>query len=225
MRKFLLVCLLAYAATAAAQEKSGLPVADLIKSRSFVFVVSDVQKKPGFNGVYGYGSQPRYINPNPSAMTISQSERVTSLTPGASGSNVQVEYYRLSQLDGSYFTAYNIPQPRNSNSIDDKGEQIYLTQKGNGIIISESKNPKSVAELKNAGAYTLSANNYKIKSSKKSDGSLTLTYTLKGGDQKQTFYIDVDQLGNAVLIQEPTKEFTTYMYGKIQQIPEKSETN
>ncbi len=219
MRKFILFGLLAYASTAHAQNKSNLSVADLIESKRFVFVVNDVKKKPGLNGVSGLSSFIYHDKPNPSVMTVRQSYNVTILNWGKA---VAQDYYRAAQSTGSYFEVYDIKDNKNSNTVNNNGENIYFTQNDNGIMVSESKDPNSITELKNVGSYFLSNNDYKLKSSEKANGSFTLKYTLKGAGEKQTFYIDVDQEGNAVLMQAPTKEFTTYLYGEIKQIPEKS---
>lgn len=215
MKKFILSCFIAYASTAVAQDKLSISIADLIESKRFVFVVNDIEKKPGFNGVSGYAPYVFTDSPNPSAMTVRQSYNVTSLPVNK---DIQRQYYKLSQSDGSYFEAHNLSGNKTAPTVEDKDKQIYLSQNDGAITISESKNPKSVAEIQISDNYVLAAENYKMKSSKKSDGSVTLKYTLKSDNQKQTFYLNVDKEGDAVLIQQPTKEFTTYMYGKIEQL-------
>ena len=216
MRKFILFGLLAYASTALAQEKTSLSVADLIESKRFAFVVHEVEKKPGFNGKSGYAPYVFSDNPNPSVMTVRQSYNVTSLPVQ---NNVQRQYYRLAQTDGSYFKAHNLYGNKTAASVEELREQIYLTQNDDQLIISECKDPRSILDLKGDKFYDLSSKNYKFKSSKKSNGSLTLKYTLERNNQKETFYIDVDAEGKAVLIADPTAEFTTYIHGRIEQIP------
>ena len=219
MRKFILFGLLAYASTAHAQNKSNLSVADLIESKRFVFVVHEIEKRAGLNGVSPYATNTFLNRANPSVMTIRQSYNVTSLPIHNA---YQQDYYRLTKSDGSYFSVNSLNGKTIALTEEDKGKHIYLTQNGGSIMISEAKNPKSVGELQVFGDYVLAADSYKLKSSKKSDGSVKFKYTLKGNDQKQTFYLNVDKKGNAVLIQQPTDEFTTYMYGKIEAIPQKA---
>jgi hypothetical protein len=220
MKKIILVCLCFIGLQAVAQKKINQELSKLVDIKNFVFIVSEIKKKPGFNGS-SYSNMPRVNTSqlNPSTLSIEASKNLTSMVPGSSGSNRQVEYYRLSQLDGSYFTAYNIKNP--SLSTDQKLDSVvYLIQKDSQLVISTAKNPSSVNEIIKKDFYVLANSSYKLKANKKTKSSQILTYTLGNGASSNKIYLEIFADGKAILQNESSPESTTYLYGHIE-IPNK----
>ncbi|RZK60481.1 MAG: hypothetical protein EOO91_01195 [Pedobacter sp.] len=214
MKKLLTVCLLVYASHALAQIKS-TEVDSLIKNKTFTFIVSDVKKRPGLNGISGSSNNyAAAYNINPSVMTPLQSQKITSIPIGGNGSYVQTEYYRLSQLDGSYFTSYQLyKKDKNLSSKDTYA--IYLIQGREQLTLNSLQNPSTVAKIKSSDFYAIQSADYELKSAKKNNGKWLLTYHLKNGDQAQAFYLNINPDGSAILTQQATRESTTVLQGFI----------
>jgi len=213
MKKILLICLLAYLAPAAAQEKID-KLSKSIEDKNFAFVVSEIKKKPGFNGSSGYNFKTaNFTQQNPSTLSTQTSKMITSSSPV--DNSELIRYYRLSALDGSYFTAYNIDNSLKSTSNDTVAEAIYLIQKNNELLISTVKNPNSVNEIMQKDFYAMKESTYKLKHSKKNKSSQVLTYILGSGNNKSKIYLEIFSDGKATLQQEAKAETTTFLNGYI----------
>lgn len=166
MKKFLIICLLAYTSYVSAQGKS-TEVDSLIKNKTFTFIVSEVKKRSGLNGITGTSNNyAASYNINPSVMTPLQSQKITSKPIGGNGSYVQTEYYRLSQLDGSYFTSYQLDKKNKNLSLKDN-YAIYLIQGREQLTINSLQNPTTVAKIKSSDFYAIQSADYELKSAKK----------------------------------------------------------
>ncbi len=212
MKNLIIAYLLAYATPLIAQHKL-INVDSLIKNKKFVFVTTEIEKKPGFNGSYGF-SKPNgaAYNVNPAVMTIRQSFNITSREPGSTGSHIQEEYYRLSELDGSYFTAYNIAIDK-KKEISTNGFSLFLIQDTNNLALSNLLNPSSINAIKKSEFFGLGRESYETEYNRKNSGTWLITYKIKDENKRHTFYLEVKQNGIATLTQEPEKEYTTILTG------------
>lgn len=214
MKKLLMLCLMAYATHAVAQEKS-VNIDSLIESRSFALVINKIEKKPGFNGPVSHYTQTANFNQfNPSVSTPLQKANIIDIPVGAMGSNRVDEFYRLSQTDGSYYSAFNINPKLNAYSHIDS-DVIFLIQDGNELKVTATKDPKNLNEIVNNDYLDFSKGNFQLETSKKNNNGYLLTYIFKQDKSKRKIYIDVDNKGNVAASGQPTKEFTTFFNGNL----------
>ncbi|RZL47501.1 MAG: hypothetical protein EOP00_11800 [Pedobacter sp.] len=215
MKKLLIVCLLAYF-TPSFGQKSSINIDSLIESQHFTFIVTEIQKKPGFNGVSNVPVNPVYTYQyNPSVTTPSQKANIVNMSLGSNGIHRQQEFYRLSVLDGSYRNTYQQNDKTQKKVINGQRYEVYFIQEKDKIEISEQQNPSSLDVVMNDVLISYAKPGVNITSKKKKNGNWLITYGLKNQDETRKFYMDIEKDGKATLTQSAQKTSTTILYGYI----------
>ncbi|WP_113654502.1 hypothetical protein [Pedobacter namyangjuensis] len=215
MKKILLICLLAYLAPAAAQEKID-KLSKSIEDKNFAFVVDNVKTKGSKAGYISVTGPNLYTDANPSTLSPAASERLTSQTNinQLAFTSEKQEYYNRILGDGSYFPPGYLKS--NFKSTDStKSQAVYLIQDDHELKIITTENPKNVKEIYKSSFLAFSNDAYKIKSFKKKKDGYAIVYVLKTGNNTRKLYLNIDNNGKAILQGEPNGQTTTYFYGEI----------
>ena len=217
MKQFIILCLLAYAIPSIAQQIARGDVADLLKSGHFSFVVTKIEKKPGLNGSLGFKTDgPTWFGVPAGTTSIRESLFYTSNTFGP-GSAYSQEYYKSAAGDGSYFSAFQIPLAEVGKEVIKApvDKAVYFVQTNSDFLISKLDNPNTLEQIQNDGGQNITSKNISVKSSKKNDGIVLLTYKITDSDGVKKWYLEVMPDGKATLQTPPTRTEKTILSGYI----------
>jgi hypothetical protein len=217
MKRLLTICLLGTFTSAFAQQKLKVDNAQLLKTQSFAFVATSIEKRPGTDGSSGYNFDMSAYGTAVVASTtsIQQSLAYTSNTTGP-GSAYTDKYYESAAGDGSYFTAYGIPLAKGAKKqLNLDTSAVYFNWKGSKLVLSNVENPKTLNDINSSSFAVIPSVNVKTKLSSKKDGSSRLILKINADKDYKIFYLNVQSDGKAVLQTPPNKHESTYIHGYI----------
>jgi|GEM_PF-1295130 len=199
-----------------AQEKAANTTGKLVESKKFAFIVTDIKRKPGFNGDRGYAKideNYRYGNTD-NLYSVAASLALTSKGPGVPGYEYFTrDYYSRSTSGPSAVIAVDNKPVAPKSHLDSLMGNIYLVQHPDVVLVKTS--PHDFDDLQQNGFYGFATGQYKLDAAKKNGGKWALTYVVGEGDKKRKFYVDVFANGKVVLKDEPNDNATNYLYGYI----------
>lgn len=203
MKKLLTLCLLAYCAQSLAQNKSA-DIDSLIKGKTFTFIIDGVSDPSNKSAAY----QPSIPNVNAALLTMSDRQKLTTAPVVGVGEYANNYAKVVESRDAGYTTAF---QNVNNKNTSNGNQVIYLVQKQDQLLISESESPFSLSKIGSDEYYTLDSKNYQVKYFKRNSGNWVLTYHLKDGKKSRTFYIEAKPNGSATLKDGSTAVFYGYI--------------
>lgn len=193
------------------------PVADIIKTGTYAFVVDSISIKPGYATRTGSTPSNYYAMPGvpiPSASTIGQSLAVTSNKDFAKN----YEFSRLANGDGSYFSYYDIDTDHAKQKKLNFNQQIFLLKNGEALSVREIKNPSTKEEISKSLIKDFDKSLYVDKIKQKTNGNTVITYSINGDQYKNKLYLEIFPNGRAKLSGDPEKYQSSIMFGQILQI-------
>ena len=218
-KRLLLTCLtIGLLNSTFAQEKES--ISDLIKSKTFAFIVTKVENKAGILGPE-FAVFPNFDAINPSTASIETSRKLTTDAPVAS--YYLADYYRQAMGIGSYFDAFNIQKSTYKPKTRTINNSIILVQQPEALLLKSANGNTDLTNIDSEELYSYSLNDYKLVSKKRKGDTWLLKYKVGQNRNSKVFYLTISENGSAVLQDQPSLRNTTFMYGKILRVSSRND--
>jgi hypothetical protein len=194
-------CLSLWILSGAFSQKA-ISVSEMVKSKNFVFIVTNIENRNTYNGSVSTASDG--YNSTPTVLNLQQ--RIGSQP-------YQADYLQIVNGDGDYFGDYRL---RSQNTAPKySGENVFLVQNADHILIREKEAPVNFNEIEATGFYEYLPEQYQVKLISKNDNKWVLTYELAVGRNRKEFKLEISESGKAILKALKDNNTKAYLYGYI----------